>query len=822
MNTSNPELQQAEELVRHTDCNIFLTGKAGTGKTTFLHAIQKETHKRMVVTAPTGVAAINAGGVTLHSFFQMPFGPFVPGGEVFLEKHRVRREKKNIMRSLDLLVIDEISMVRADLLDGVDTVLRRYRKSDLPFGGVQLLMIGDLQQLSPVVKSDEWELLGTHYKSPYFFDSNALRRTELIPVELKHVYRQSDHHFIELLGRVRNNSLDGSTLKKLNSRYFPDFSPPDEDGYITLCTHNRNADAINEAKLNALAGPGHYYNAELEGDFPEYAYPTAPRLEVKEGAQVMFVRNDVSPEKRYFNGKIGTVTGVGNGLIRVRCPEDSETITVEKSTWENIEYGIDPETAEITQKVIGTFNQYPLKLAWAITIHKSQGLTFDKAVIDAQASFAHGQVYVALSRCRSFEGMVLSSPLTQQSIRVDNTVRQFAGEAAAYALTPEKVTAEKSRYQQRLLLECFSFERLDGCLGRLQGLLRSNDRVIRISGGGDISVIHERAGTEIRTVGEKFRRQLRGMFKNDVEPVRDPAILERLGKAAVYFQEKFDLILLPYIGNLAVDTDNKEIRKKISNAVKLLKEETAAKLAGVRSCGDGFTPEAYLRAVSLATMDLGSAKPKAPTVVYSEADVDHTDLFEILRGWRKQKADEEGVPHFQVLHQKTLVEIAIRLPDSISALKAIRGIGKRLAERYGEELVQMVTDYRREHGIEHVTLPDPPAGHPPEKRNAEPKTPKEKKDTKKFSFDLFQQGLSIPGIAAERGLALATIEGHLAHFVSTGELEIDRVVKDESRRIIEQKIVDMPGKSLKELKTALGSEYSYGDIKLVLAHLKRR
>ena len=400
----------------------------------------------------------------------------------------------------------------------------------------------------------------------------------------------------------------------------------------------------------------------------------------------MFVRNDMSPEKRYFNGKIGTVTGVGNGSIRVRCPEDSETITVEKSTWENIEYGIDPETAEITQKVIGTFNQYPLKLAWAITIHKSQGLTFDKAVIDAQASFAHGQVYVALSRCRSFEGMVLSSPLTYQSVRVDNTVRRFVGESAAYVLTPEKVTAEKSRYQQRLLLECFSFERLDGYLGRLQGLLRGNERVIRISGGGDISDVHEHTGTEIRNVGEKFRRQLREMFKNDVEPARDPAIQERLGKAAVYFQEKFDSILVPYLENFAVETDNKDIRKKINDTVKLLKEETAIKKVGVRSCGDGFTPEAFLRAVSLAGMDKGPAKTKARTAIYSEADVDHTDLFEILRGWRKRRADEEGVAHFQVLHQKTLVEIAIRLPDSISALKSIRGIGKRLPNDTGKSL----------------------------------------------------------------------------------------------------------------------------------------
>ena len=343
--------------------------------------------------------------------------------------------------------------------------------------------------------------------------------------------------------------------------------------------------------------------------------------------------------------------------------------------------------------------------------------------------------------------------------------------------------------------------------------------MIQVSGGGDIAAIRERAGAEIRTVGENFRRQLGKMFKDDVEPVRDPAVLERLGKAAVYFQEKFDTILVPYLENLSVETDNKEIRKKLNDAVKQLKEETAIKLAGVRSCGDGFTPEAYLRAVSLATMEQGAAKSKAKTVVHPEADVSHPDLFEILRTWRKRKAAEEGIDHYQVLHQKTLVEIAIRLPDSISALKKIHGIGKRLAQRYGEELVQMVADYRRENRIEHVPIPDPPANNPPEKRKEKPEV---KKDTKKISFELLEQGLSVSAIAAERGLTLSTIENHLASFVSSGEIPIYRVVPDDIRRIIERKIVDMPGKSLKELKTALGDSCSYGAIKLVLAHLERQ
>lgn len=720
MTILNPQLDLAEEFVRHTACNIFLTGKAGTGKTTFLHAIRQKTDKRLVVTAPTGVAAINAGGVTLHSFFQMPFGPFVPGSEAHAGRHRIRREKINIIRSLDLLVIDEISMVRADLLDGVDSILRRYRRSDTPFGGVQLLMIGDLHQLSPVVKKEELRILQNYYDSPYFFSSKALGRTELIPVELKHIYRQSDQRFIELLNRVRDNRLDPPTLEQINARHIPDFSPGDDKGYIILCTHNRSADAINDARLKSLPGKSRCFDAALDGDFPEHAYPTAAVLELKTGAQVMFIRNDMSPEKSYFNGKIGKITRMSGDTIEVRCPEDSDKITVEKATWENIEYNVDPDTAEISQKVIGTFTQYPLKPAWAITIHKSQGLTFDKAVIDAQAAFAFGQVYVALSRCRTFEGMVLSSPVTPIAVKTDHTVRRFVTEAVNNPPSPERLEAAKSRYQQHLLLECFSFERLRRLLGRLAALLRMNAKVIQISGGGDIDVVRQQATTEICEIGEKFKRQLQGMFTDADQPAADPAVLERLAKATAYFEEKFAAILSPWLEDFAMETDSKEIRKQIRDVVKQLREETAVKLAGVLSCRDGFSPEQYVRALSVAAMEAAQARPKAATPIYSEADVGHPELFENLREWRKRKAADEGLAHYQVLHQKTLVQIAVHLPETIAALKKIKGIGKRLAARYGAELTAMVAGYRSKHRIESVLLPEPSAMTPPKKSKTNP------------------------------------------------------------------------------------------------------
>jgi hypothetical protein len=819
MNIPNAELQLAEAFVRDTSCSIFLTGKAGTGKTTFLHAIKEKTPKRMVVTAPTGVAAINAGGVTLHSFFQMPFGPFLPGSEAPAVRQRIRREKKDLIRSLDLLVIDEISMVRADLLDGVDSILRRYRRSDLPFGGVQLLMIGDLHQLAPVVKKEEWQILQKYYDSPYFFSSTALRRTELVPIELKHIYRQSDQRFIELLNRVRDNQLDASTLKQLNSRHIPNFAPRDGQGYITLCTHNRSADALNLAKLKALPGKSRRSDAEVEGDFPEHAYPTAATLELKTGAQVMFIRNDMTAEKSYFNGKIGEITGLSGDSIEVLCPGDPATITVEKTTWENIAYAVDAKTAEISQRIIGTFRQYPLKLAWAITIHKSQGLTFDKAIIDAQTAFAHGQVYVALSRCRTFEGMVLSSPLTSCAIEADATVQRFVAETAANRPSPEALAAAKSRYQQRLLLECFDFARLRWLLGRLAALLRANAEVIQISGGGDLGEVQRRTAAEFCDVGEKFKRQVQGMFTDGTQPVTDPAIQERLAKATFYFQEKFAEILSPYLENVSVETDNKEIRKQILDAVKQLREEAAVKLAGVLSCRRGFSPPHYLRALSAAAIEAGQPRPKAEDITPSQADVGHPKLFAILRDWRNQKAEAEGLAPYQVIHQRTLVQIAVHLPDSIAALMGIRGIGKRLAAKYGAELTAMVADYRREHPIHEAPRPEPAAVPPPPKERAGPPV---KEDTKRVSLQLFQGGATIPQIATQRGLAVSTVEGHLAFFVAQGELAIGNVVAGEKRRAIEQKIAGTQATSLRELKTALGDDCSYGDIRMVLAHLNHR
>ncbi len=823
METLNPELQLADEFVRDTGCNIYLTGKAGTGKTTFLHNLRKQSPKRMIVTAPTGVAAINAGGVTLHSFFQMPFGPFLPGNET-TARHKFSREKINIIKSLDLLVIDEISMVRADLLDGVDSVLRRYRRSNLPFGDVQLLLIGDLHQLSPVVKDVDWRLLNRYYESPYFFSSNALSKTELISIELRHIYRQADNHFIELLNRVRDNRLDQDTLEKINIRHVEGFGDTDHEGkgYITLCTHNSSADTINDSRLRKLSSKSFSFDAEIEGEFPEHSYPTPLILELKSEAQVMFVRNDSSAEKRFFNGKIGKITRIAGEKIWIKCPDDQEEIMVEPATWENIQYSLNEETLEITENKIGAFVQYPLKLAWAITIHKSQGLTFDRAIIDAQAAFAHGQVYVALSRCRTLEGMVLSSPLSARAVKTDRSVLRFTEQAGKNIPTEEKLKAAKIRYQQLLLLDCFNFQPLQVLVGRLVSIVERNPELVQILGTGDLRQLQQKSVNEICTVGTNFRLQLQGLFTADTLPSEDPTVLERIQKASSYFQEKIQTHLGESITNLQVETDNKELRKKAKNICKWLQEETAVKLAAVVCCESGFSSSQYLKAISAAELKPTPKREKKSEITYTEADVGHPELFQSLKDWRSRKAEEDNLAHFQVMHQKTLVQIAVNLPDSLQALMKIKGIGEKLAEKYGEELVNLVSTYRKKNNIEEVKLPAPSEAQPEDpKENRGTRNPKAPKiPTRTVSLKLFEQGEPISQIAETRGVTPTTVEKHLASCVEKGDLAVDKLLSPEKRRIIEQKLQQMPDDKLRDVKQALDHGYSYSEINFAKAHLK--
>lgn len=457
----NRQLNLAWEIVEETGTNLFLTGKAGTGKTTFLKKLCEASSKRMIVLAPTGVAAINASGNTIHSFFQLPFAPFVPGkGFLTADKKflNVSKQKRRLISSLSLLVIDEISMVRPDILDAIDSILRRLRNSTLPFGGVQLLLIGDLRQLPPVVKDTEWQHLQPHYSSPYFFESHALRNAGFQTVELSVVYRQSDREFLEILNSIRDGHAGVEILNRLNLRYKPGFNPPDAEGYIRLTTHNRNASAINDSRLSALPGQEFSFEAETQGDFPVSAYPAEPLLRLKEGAQVMFIKNDTGNYRRYYNGMIGTISGISEDKIFVVPIGGEAPIEVEKAEWENTKYKIDEKTKAVVQEAVGTFRQYPLQLAWAITIHKSQGLTFDKAIIDASHSFAPGQTYVALSRCRTLEGLVLDAPVPSHAVITDSEVNAFIRDCSRNEPDRKIVDELKNRYQFVLMVELFDFE----------------------------------------------------------------------------------------------------------------------------------------------------------------------------------------------------------------------------------------------------------------------------------------------------------------------------------------------------------------------------
>lgn len=564
----NRELNQAWEIVEETGANLFLTGRAGTGKTTFLKKLREKTSKQMVVLAPTGVAAINASGNTLHSFFQLPFAPYIPGkGFVTNDKKylNMSRQKKRLISSLSLLVIDEISMVRPDMLDAIDAILRRLRNSSRPFGGLQLLLIGDLRQLPPVVKDAEWEMLREHYSTPYFFESQALKRAGFKTVELSVVYRQSDAAFLDILNAIRDGKATEETLAALNRRCIPGFNPGDQEGYIRLTTHNRSAAAINEGRLAALPTPAFAYDAEISGEFAESAFPADRRLCLKEGAQVMFIKNDVGATRRYYNGLIGTVVSLSEEKICVQPLGSDETIEVEPAEWENTRYVVNEATGAVMQETTGTFRQYPLQLAWAITIHKSQGLTFDRAIIDATHSFAAGQTYVALSRCRSLEGMVLDSPVPPGAIIIDRDVNGFISYCEANAPDSNTIRLLKNDYLYTLLFDLFDFDPLRRTFADFARYVR--EYIVPLH-----PEIEDELDEEIRVVAanlcEVGRKFMESYKDRNIAELLDPAksnLAERIQKGCDYFHSILS-DLMAFCHYLPKDITNSEYSKRLNNA----------------------------------------------------------------------------------------------------------------------------------------------------------------------------------------------------------------------------------------------------------------
>lgn len=704
----NEQLELARRYVGQTGVSLFLTGKAGTGKTTFLRDIDAHCPKRHVVVAPTGVAAVNAGGVTIHSFFQLPFEPYLPDVKELVTEYQManshkalNKNKLNIIRTLELLIIDEISMVRADLLDAIDMTLRRVRRSSRPFGGVQLLMIGDVHQLPPVVTDSERPYMERVYPSPFFFHSKALQQLPYVTIELTTVYRQQDQAFVSLLNRVRENRIDAETLGTLNSRVeHAGSNVPGSSTPITLTTHNHQADAINRTHMAALQGESRVLEAEIVGNYPDSAMPAEKRMEVKVGERVMFLKNDSSGQHRYYNGKLGTVAAFdvdedGGLTVAVDC-DDGDSVEVGREVWENVKYTLDPKDNQIRQTVDGTFRQYPLRPAWAVTIHKAQGLTFDRVRVNAADAFAFGQVYVALSRCRSLEGLTLTSPITAGVAFGDADVARFVDSQPSFQQAADAVCDAEQQYYYEQLAELFGAEtlladmdRLESAYGRLRTLYPKN---VEAMGRLRQSV------ADLTAVGERFRKQLLRL------PREQHA--DRVAKGAAYYTGQLAAWQSTLEALLAVEVDNKEHSARIREAGEVMLERVGVKLACLKAvCDKGFDVQAIQRAKADRMLEEGRAKAKGrphsgkvPKTIPSADEVQPL-LVQMITQWRREKSAELDVPPFWILHQKTLLALAAAMPHSMAELTRVPGIGKAKASQYGEELLGIVADYCEQQGI---------------------------------------------------------------------------------------------------------------------------
>src|SRR5215213_522006 len=674
MNLSDPNntiFQKAIAFVNQTSKHLFLTGKAGTGKTTFLKYIKENSFKRLAVVAPTGVAAINAGGVTIHSFFQLPFGPFIPtqknNWEVFngnvnnqhslFKNLRLSGAKRDLLRELDLLIIDEVSMVRADMLDAVDAVLRHVRRQPLiPFGGVQMLYIGDLFQLPPVIKNDEWDVLKEYYDSPFFFNAKAVKQAFPVYIELKKIYRQTDTTFIHILNNIRNNNCTREDLEQLHEHYKPAFAPAKEENYITLTSHNEKADLINRRELQKLGGKAYSYKAEISGEFYDRSFPAEEILHLKVGAQIMFIRNDKGEFRRFFNGKIGIVKNIFDDKIYISFPNETDTLVLEKETWQNIKYNYNKDSDKIEEEELGTFRQYPIRLAWAITIHKSQGLTFDKAIIDAGASFAPGQVYVALSRLTSLQGLVLHSRIQPNCISTDARVLDFVKSEESEEQLQEILKEEQEAFVKQSLLKGFSWQKVEDALmvhkenilGR--DLPKKGQSLLWVGG-------LQKSVEEINEVSKKFIRQLELLYVSEGYP----QLHERTKAAVDYFSKAIDEKLVA-----SIDAHFEEMKKE-KKVKRYLNETAEIKKVILRQ-----------KQVLQHTLELAEALMKADKDLMSQAEKIHQpikiDLAKeeeaVKRSGRLPKGETARVSLQLYKEGKTISEIAAERSLTYSTIES--------------------------------------------------------------------------------------------------------------------------------------------------------
>ncbi|MBS1665627.1 MAG: helix-turn-helix domain-containing protein [Bacteroidetes bacterium] len=731
----NNVFQLAVQFINQTSKPVFLTGKAGTGKTTFLKYIRENSFKKMAVVAPTGVAAINAGGTTMHSFFQLPFGPFLPvprygwnedapnftDPNSLFKNIRFNASKRELLQELELLIIDEISMVRADMLDAVDFILRHFRQQPLqPFGGLQVLYIGDLFQLPPVVSNSEWEILQEHYPSRFFFDSKVVRAQQPVYLELEKIYRQNETQFIDILNKVRTNRITPDHLERLNDYYQPDFIPSKHDNYITLTSHNHKADSINQEQLSRLPGRSHSFEASITGEFSEKSLPAERTLTLKEGAQVMLIKNDKGEVRRYFNGKIGTIKSIKEDKLTLVFPDEPDELTLEKETWRNIRYQYNKDDDKVEEEELGTFRQYPIRLAWAITIHKSQGLTFEKAVIDAGESFAAGQVYVALSRLTSLNGLVLRSRITPSSIRTDRDIARYTDEQAPPLMAAEWIGLSQIEFIGDSLRKAFQWSRLvEQLQNHFQGYgtrqIPSKHIAIAEASRWLKSAVAQ------QEVAEKFARQLEQILPG-AENDRYAQLAQRTTAAAGYFSRILeDQVLAPLTQHIAEIRASKKAKKYLED---------------------------------LMTLKRVCARKKQ--------QVD--DAIKMVAGL------QQGIETTKLL-------------DSIQEERQ----NKKNAEEAQESAVSV-----------------------------KPSGKAQKGDTNRATLQLYKEGIAITDIASRRNLTVTTIEGHLASFIPTGEIDVKELVPEHKIEPILSAIRTLGAGALGPLKSQLGSDYSFGEIRAVL------
>lgn len=772
MNTLGREYNAAEmaaKFINQTSKPVFLTGKAGTGKTTFLRNIIEHTHKNAIIVAPTGIAAINAGGVTIHSQFGLPFGLFVPDSSFKIDTFQVkintpytmvkhlnmRDQKRKLLQELELLVIDEVSMLRADLLDTIDFVLKSVRRQQhKPFGGVQVLFIGDLMQLPPVVKEEEWTILKQYYNSIYFFDAQVLKNEKPVYIELDKIYRQTDSTFINLLNNLRNNTVTQADIDLLNTHYKPDFDSRTARNIITLTTHNHKADTMNKSALQELKGRSYFFNARIEGEFSEYAYPVEATLELKVGAQIMFIKNDISGRQQYFNGKIGVVSSLSDKDIEIDFRDGSKPFMLETYQWRNIKYELDAVTNEIDEKDIGEFNQYPIKLAWAITVHKSQGLTFEKAILDINRAFAPGQVYVALSRLKSLDGLVLTSPVQFNAISQDKALEDYAKLKPQQEEVKQMIDQETVFFLRAYLLKVYDFIWLHTSLRHhLESYVMGENKSTKQKHQAWAEELFAKF-EPLKQNADKFSRQIHFIFEG-----REEGYLQKVHERHLAAKNYFYPVL-------------KELSKSVLVHIELLKEEKQIKQ--------------YLEEL----LELEGLLYKH----LHQLDKMSLVLDHVLNGteFDKQKFRQSSAQNERLELVKQGIAITEKAAFEERRSKPASGKSKK------------------------------------EKKPREPKVKKEPKaakpDTKALSFDLYKEGKTVFEIAELRQMAITTIENHLAHYVSLGMIPVTQFVpKEKHEKILESYKKHGDGLA-NPIKQELGDDYSYSEIRFVLAtqkHLKK-